>query len=264
MSGPPENSVMGRPTCAILPAVDKEPPGGERIDFGQFDVLTFDCYGTLIDWETGILTALRAATPEDWPANDEELLERFAVHESTAERGTYRTYRAVLAETIRGVANDYGVVVSDEAVRRFSASVGDWPAFPDSTDALARLGRRFRLGVITNCDNDLFAASNERLRVRFDWVITAEETKSYKPSPKNFEQAFATIPAPRERILHVAQSLYHDHAPAQRLGMTTVWIDRRHGRTGSGATPPAQVEPDVTFPSMSAFADAAVPAFRPA
>jgi 2-haloacid dehalogenase len=234
------------------------------VDFDRFDVLTFDCYGTLIDWETGILGALRAAHTKEWPASEEELLERFAVHESAAERGAYRTYREVLAETVRGVADDYDVQISDEAVRRFSTSVGDWPAFLDSTAALTRLSRRFRLGVITNCDSDLFAASNERLGVRFDWVITAEATRSYKPSPKNFEQAFATIPAPRERILHVAQSLYHDHVPAKKLGMTTVWIDRRQGRAGSGATPTAHVEPDLTVTSMSAFADLAASELRPA
>lgn len=235
-----------------------------EVDFDLFDVLTFDCYGTLIDWETGILAALRAAHQKEWPASEEELLERFAVHESLAERGAYRTYREVLAETIRSIANDYRVPVSDESVRRFSASVGDWPPFPDSTAALTRLARRFRLGVITNCDNDLFAASNQRLDVRFDWIITAEATGSYKPSPKSFEQAFATIPAPRERILHVAQSLYHDHVPAKKLGMTTVWIDRRQGRAGSGATPSAHVEPDLTVTSMSAFADLAAPEVRQA
>ena len=108
----------------------------------------------------------------------------------------------------------------------------DWPAFPDSAEALARLKERFRLGVITNCDTDLFAASNERLGVAFDWVVTAELARSYKPSLRNFELAFETIPVPRERILHVAQSLFHDHVPAKALGLTTVWIDRRHDRRG--------------------------------
>jgi 2-haloacid dehalogenase len=244
--------------------VGRRPSRAEGVDFDLFDVLTFDCYGTLIDWETGILAALRAAHTGVWPAGGEELLERFAAHESLAERGAYRTYREVLAETIRSIANDYSVPVSDEAVRRFSGSVTDWPPFPDSPQALTRLARRFRLGVITNCDNDLFAASNRRLGVRFEWVITAEAARSYKPSLKNFEQALATIPAPRERILHVAQSLYHDHVPAQKLGMTTVWIDRRQDRTGSGATPPAEVEPDMTVPSMEALADAAAPEPGPA
>jgi 2-haloacid dehalogenase len=228
-------------------------------DFDRFDVLTFDCYGTLIDWEAGILAALRAAHPEGWPATDEELLERFAAHEAEAERGEYRPYREVLAETIRGIANDHGVSTPDDAVRRFSASVGDWPPFPDSRAALTSLARRFRLGVITNCDDDLFAASSERLGVRFDWVVTAERVRSYKPSTKNFEEALEMIPVPRDRVLHVAQSLYHDHVPAKRLGMTTVWIDRRRDRPGFGATPPADAQPDLILPSLKALADAAMP-----
>jgi 2-haloacid dehalogenase len=110
--------------------------------------------------------------------------------------------------------------------------------------------------VITNCDTDLFAASSERLGVTFDWVVTAEMARSYKPAPAGFELAFETIAVPRERILHVAQSLFHDHVTAKQLGLTTVWIDRRHGRPGSGATPPAAATPDATYPSMEAFADA--------
>jgi 2-haloacid dehalogenase len=229
------------------------------IEFGRFEVLTFDCYGTLIDWETGIAAALRAARPEGWPASRDQLLERFAVHEAPAERGAYLPYREVLARSIRGIADDYGVDVTDDAVDRFSASVGDWPPFPDSTDALRRLAARFRLAVITNCDDDLFARSNERLGVRFDWVVTAERARSYKPSPRHFELAFDMIGVPRDRILHVAQSLYHDHVPAKALGLATVWIDRRRGREGSGATPPAEAVPDATFPTIEAFADTAVP-----
>jgi 2-haloacid dehalogenase len=231
----------------------------EPFDFGRFAVLTFDCYGTLIDWEAGIVAALREASTE-WPAGDEELLERFGTYEAAAERGEYRPYRQVLAETVRGMAQEYGISITEEAERRFGGSVGDWPPFPDSRPALARLAERYRLAVITNCDDDLFAASNERLGVRFDWVITAEQTRSYKPDPRHFEVAFATIPGPRERLLHVAQSLFHDHVPAKALGMTTVWIDRRQGRSGSGATPPAEANPDLAFPTMAAFADAAAPA----
>jgi len=226
------------------------------IDFNRFDVLTFDCYGTLIDWEAGLLAALREALPA-LDAGDDELLERYADHEAEAESGPYLRYREVLARGLEGVAAAYGSEVPDDAVARFSESVRDWPAFPDSAAALARLKERFRLGVITNCDTDLFAASNKRLDVEFDWVVTAEMARSYKPSLQNFELAFETIDAPRERILHVAQSLYHDHVPAKRLGLTSVWIDRRHDRPGAGATPPADATPDATYPSMQAFADAA-------
>ena len=232
------------------------------VDFAAYDVLTFDCYGTLIDWETGLLAALREALPDSVDVGDDALLERYARHEAEAERPPYRSYRAVLAAGVRGVADDLRLDVGDDAVARFAESVLEWPAFPDSAEALGRLHERFRLGVITNCDADLFAASSERLGADFDWVITADAARAYKPALTGFELAFTTIPVSRERILHVAQSLFHDHVPAKQLGLTTVWIDRRHDRPGSGATPPARATPDATFPSMQAFADA-VSAPRP-
>jgi 2-haloacid dehalogenase len=228
-------------------------------DFRRFDALTFDCYGTLIDWEAGILAALRTVLgPLGSAPRDDELLERFAVHEAVAEGGPYLRYREVLGRSLRGICADLGIEPTDDQVARFSGSVGDWPAFPDSADALLRLQARFKLGVITNCDDDLFAASNRRLGITFDWVVTAQQVGSYKPDPANFAFAFARIPVPRERILHVAQSLYHDHVPAKALGMSTAWIDRRHDKPGSGATPPADAEPDLRSPSMAAFADLAL------
>ncbi len=226
------------------------------MDLSPFHVLTFDCYGTLIDWEAGIVAALRRGA--SWPVSDDVLLERFAAHEAEAEAGEYLPYREVLASAARGIARDAGVELSDDAAAAFGASVGDWPEFPDSRQALRRLAERYRLGVVTNCDEDLFAASNERLGVRFDWVITAERVRSYKPNPRHFEVALEEIELPKERILHVAQSLFHDHVPAKRVGLSTVWINRRAGRAGSGATPPAEAEPDATYPSLAAFADAAV------
>jgi 2-haloacid dehalogenase len=232
------------------------------LDVGRFDVLTFDCYGTLIDWETGIADSLHAVRPGGWPSDDEELLARFAVHEAAAERGPYRPYREVLTAAVRGIAGDLDVPLSPDDVRRFSESVGHWPAFPDSRDALARLAARFRLGVITNCDDDLFAASKARLGVEFDWIVTAQQVRSYKPDRRNFEVALERIGLPTDRILHVAQSLYHDHVPARSLGLATVWIDRRRGRSGSGATPSAEAHPDATFPTLEAFARAALLADR--
>ena len=230
------------------------------IDFDRFDVLTFDCYGTLIDWEAGILAGLhRVLDARGAAADDEELLERYAREEAAIEAGPYLRYREVLARSLRGVGAALNVVPSDEELAGFGGSVGEWPAFPDSHPALARLAGRFRLGVITNCDDDLFAASNRRLGVTFDWVITAQQVGSYKPSRRNFEVAFERIGVPRERILHVAQSLFHDHVPAQELGLTTAWINRRHDRAGSGATPPTTAKPDVVAPDMAAFAKLAAP-----
>jgi 2-haloacid dehalogenase len=225
------------------------------IDFGAFDVLTFDCYGTLIDWETGILAGLRRVLePHGVRADDEDLLERYARHEVALEAGPYLRYREVLARSLRGVVAELGVEATDDEAAAFGGSVGEWPAFADSAAALARLATRFRLAPITNCDDDLFAASNRRLGVTFDWIITAQQAGSYKPDPHNFELAFARIGLPRDRILHVAQSLYHDHVPAKALGMTTVWVDRRHGRAGSGATMPASSTPDLTLPDMATLA----------
>jgi 2-haloacid dehalogenase len=223
------------------------------IDFGAYEALTFDVYGTLIDWETGIAGWLRPFAD----APDDMLLESFARHEAALEAGPYRPYREVLAEAFRGVGRDLGFEPSDAQAAAFGASVGVWPPFADSVAALASLSQRFRLGVITNCDDDLFALSNRRLGVEFDWVVTAQQARGYKPRPANFEYAFERIDVPRERILHVAQSLFHDHAPAKALGMTTVWIDRRQGRKGFGATPPADASPDLTVPDMRTFAQLA-------
>ena len=231
------------------------------VDLDAFDVLTFDCYGTLIDWEAGLLAGLREAQPGAG-VEDGDLLETYARHEAEAEQPPYRSYREVLATGVRGVSADLGLEVDDDRVAQFAECVRDWPAFPDSAEALDRLHERYRLGVITNCDTDLFAASNEKLGVTFDWLVTAEMARSYKPALAGFELAFATIDVPRERILHVAQSLFHDHVPAKQLGLSSVWIDRRHDRPGAGATPPAEAAPDATYPSMQAFADA-VSAPRP-
>jgi 2-haloacid dehalogenase len=228
------------------------------LDYDAFDALTFDCYGTLIDWEAGIVDGLRAALGRRAAdSSDDGLLQRYAKIEAALEAGPYRTYRDILATCGRDIAAELGMDVDPTAIDRFADSVGEWPAFPDSTDALERLHRRFRLGVITNCDDDLFARSAERLRTRFDVVVTAQQVGAYKPDPRGFGLAFERLAIPTTRVLHVAQSLYHDHVPAKRLGLTTVWIDRRHGRPGSGATPPAEAAPDATYHDMTSFADAA-------
>ena len=190
-------------------------------------------------------------------AADDDLLERYARHEAALEAGPYRRYREVLARGLAGVAASSASRRSAEELAAFGGSVADWPVFPDSAAALARLRSRYALVVITNCDDDLFAASNRRLGVEFAHVITAQQAGSYKPSHRNFELAFERIEAPRDRILHVAQSLFHDHVPAKELGLSTVWVNRRHDRPGSGATPPAAAIPDLVVPDMATLADLA-------
>ena len=229
------------------------------LDFTRFDALTFDCYGTLIDWEAGIGRGLQAVVAAHGViADTDDLLERYARHEAVLEAGPYLRYRDVLATGLTRVCAEFGVEPSPDEARTFGASVGEWPAFADSADALRRLAGRYRLGVITNCDDDLFAASNPRLGVTFDWVITAQQAGGYKPDRRNFELAFERIGLPADRILHVAQSLFHDHVPAKAMGLSTAWIDRRHDRPGFGATPPAVATPDVSCPDMASFADLAL------
>jgi 2-haloalkanoic acid dehalogenase type II len=235
-----------------------------ELDYAAFDALTFDCYGTLIDWETGILAGLRPAiNAHGIGATDEELLEAYAAAEAELEAGPYLPYRAILARGLRKVVASFGAAATDEEAGAFGASVGEWPAFDDSTRALRRLRTAgFRLGVLTNCDDDLFAASNRRLGVDFDWVVTAQQVGAYKPSHRNFDVLLERLAhqggVSAKRVLHVAQSLFHDHVPAHKLGIRTVWIDRRHDKPGAGATPPAEARPDATFRSMEAFADAAI------
>jgi len=230
------------------------------LDYAAFEALTFDCYGTLIDWETGLSEAFAPVLAARGLTVDREaLLERYAAHEAAAEAGDYRPYREVLARVLRGVLVDLGAAPpTDDEAAAFGGSVADWPAFADSPAALARLAQRFRLGVITNCDDDLFAASQARLGVAFDVVVTAQQTRVYKPATDGFHLAWERLGLPRERVLHVAQSLFHDHVPAATLGVRSVWIDRRHDRPGAGATPAAAARPDATFPDLASFADAGV------
>jgi len=230
------------------------------LDIGRFDVLTFDCYGTLIDWEAGILAGLRVVLDaRGIETTDDQLLEAFAHHEAELEAGPYLRYREVLAGCLRALCAAHGVTPSHDEEADFAGSVRDWRPFPDSPAALARLATRFRLGVITNCDDDLFAASERRLGINFDWVVTAQQLGSYKPNPRNIELALERIGVPRDRVLHVAQSLFHDHVPAKALGLSTVWVDRRHDRPGSGATLPASAKPDLVVPDMRTLAELAVP-----
>jgi 2-haloacid dehalogenase len=229
-----------------------------ELDFTRFDAITFDCYGTLIDWERGILNALQPVlAPRGVDATPDELLELYARHEAELEAGPYLPYREILARSLRELCAELGIEAADEEAEAFAGAIGEWPAFDDTASALRRLHTRFRLGVITNCDRDLFALSNRRLGVTFDWVVTAEDARAYKPGPRPFELAFETIDVPRERILHAAQSLFHDHVTAAELGLTSVWVDRRHGREGFGATPPASASSALTVPDMRTLAELA-------
>ncbi|HEY8290915.1 MAG TPA: haloacid dehalogenase type II [Thermomicrobiales bacterium] len=228
------------------------------LDFDRFTHLTFDCYGTLIDWERGILAALRPVLDHHGIAlSDDAALEHFGAYESAAERGPYRRYLDVLATVMDGFGARFGFMPSADERAALAASVGDWPPFPDTVEALQSLGRRFRLVILSNIDDDLFAGSAKHLGVAFAAVITAEQVGSYKPDPRNFRALIERLDVAPDRILHVAQSLFHDIAPANALGLTTVWVNRRHDRPGSGATPPATARPDLEVPDMRTLAQLA-------
>lgn len=236
---------------------------GRNMKLTNFQALSFDCYGTLIDWEAGIGSALRAwADRHGVVLSTEELLVAYADNEADAERHhPTDPYPSILARAMRALGQTLGVDVSDDDAHLLATSVPDWPAFADAHQALERLAQHFALIIVSNVDDRGFAASNEKLGVTFDAILTAESIGSYKPSLHNFDALDRQVDSmgiPRERLLHVAQSLFHDHVPAKSRGMTTVWIDRRHADPGWGATPDphATVSPDWTFTSMAEFADA--------
>jgi len=240
-----------------------------ELDLTSYQALSFDCYGTLIDWETGIAAVLSPwAREHGLDVGVEQLLLAYADNEAAVERETPTArYPDVLATAFRRAGADLGGQVSDEWARRLGDSVADWPAFEDSADALTRLARHYRLIIASNVHRDGFAASNRQLRGDFAAVITAEDVGGYKPAENHFralDRTLAELGIDRGKLLHVAQSLFHDHVPAKREGLPSVWINRRHDRPGSGATPEPteQWSYDLEFDSMAGFADAVEDAFQ--
>jgi len=238
------------------------------LDLTTFKALSFDCYGTLIDWEAGIAAVLSPwAREQGLDLADEDLLLAYADLEAAVERETPSAlYPEVLAGAFRRTGDKLGRSVSDEWARRLGNSVSDWPAFPDSADALNRLARHYRLIILSNVHRAGFAGSNKRLHGDFAAVITAEDVGAYKPAENHFralDSALAELAVERSQLLHVAQSLFHDHVPAKREGLPSVWINRRHDRPGWGATPEPSGEWSYALesPSMGDFADAVDEAF---
>lgn len=224
------------------------------LDFGKFELLTFDCYGTLIDWEAGILGAVRPVLElHGVHASDDEILELYARIEAKHEQGDYVRYEVLLRLVMAEMSLRLGMDVDPEEVQCIARSLQNWQPFPDTVASLEKLKTRYQLAVVSNIDDDLFEPTARHLRVSFDWVVTAQQAGAYKPARATFECAFARFGVPRERILHVAQSIYHDIVPARELGVSTVWVNRRHDRTGDGATPSAAATPDVEVPDLQSL-----------
>jgi 2-haloacid dehalogenase len=224
------------------------------LDFSRFRALTFDCYGTLIDWETGLLGALRPIMrAHGSKLRDEQILALYAELEPAAQN-PYRRYREVLEEVVRGFGKRLGFQVSEAEARSLPESLKDWQPFPDTVTALQKLQSRFRLAIISNTDDDLFAGTAPHLQVKFDQVITAEQAGAYKRSLAPFRLALERLGLPKEQVLHAGQSVYHDVVPASSLGLATVLVRRR----GSGATRVLTDKPDLEVPDMQTLAALAV------
>jgi 2-haloacid dehalogenase len=224
------------------------------LDFDHFEVLTFDCYGTLVDWETGLLGALRPILHSHGHGlSDRQILDIYGELEPK-EQNPYRRYREVLANVVRGFGERLGFQASNTEAESLPESLKDWQPFSDTRAALERLKTKYKLAIISNTDDELFAATALHLQVKFDEVITAEQAKAYKPSAAPFLLALQRLGEPSEKVLHVGQSVHHDVLPAKSLGMATVLVYRR----GFGATRPTEGEPDLRVPDLETLALVAV------
>lgn len=221
-------------------------------------MVTFDCFGTLIDWERGILDALTPIlVARGVRVDEQEVLALFSRFEGDAEAAAnveYRTYREVLTEVMAGFAQHYDLSLSAVEEDALADSLPAWPVFPDTVAALRKLKRMVRVGVLSNIDDDLFAATRGKLGIDLDCVVTAQLCKSYKPSEKHWRVMRALTSLPKEKVLHVAESRFHDIVPAKGMGYSTVWVNRRGGKRGGGAS-----EGDREILAWEATADLEVP-----
>jgi len=228
------------------------------LDFNRFEVLTFDCYGTLINWEAGILPVLqRILAAHGKKADDATLLKLYGDFEQLSEQGEFHPYRTVLESVVRRFGANMGFSPADEEAASLPNSLPHWKPWPDTVEALRKLKSRFRLVILSNVDDDLFASTQPQLGVEFNDIITAQQAQAYKPSLKMFELALSRVGAPAHRILHVGQSIYHDVIPAQALGLATVWVNRPSARPGVGAVKSADAKPDLTVTALRELAELA-------
>ena len=224
------------------------------LNFADFRLLTFDCYGTLIDWEAGILPVLKKLLNDHQVIlPDQTILEVFAEAESLAEVGDYVNYRQILQKVVIYLAEKYHFSPSNAELNCLADSIQYWLPFADTVKALQLFKTRYQLAIISNIDDALLQGSLTHLQVDFDGIITAQQVQSYKPALNNFHQAIARLGVEPSQILHVAQSIYHDIIPAQSVGLKTVWVNRRQGKTGAGATPVATAQPDLEVPDLQSL-----------
>ena len=221
------------------------------LDFSSYRVLSFDCYGTLIDWESGILAAMKAVLSEHGVSvEDGEILRLYGVLEREGQgRQPFLSYRQVLSRIVAGFGERLEFNPKEEEIGLLAKSMALWRPFDDTAAALRELKERYKLAIISNVDRDLFDASASQLGVEFDWVVTSQELGTYKPALGNFRTALGQMGVMREEVLHVAQSLYHDVEPAQAMGLSTVWVNR----AGARSTPMREVRPDLEVRDLAAL-----------
>ena len=229
----------------------------------DFKALSFDCYGTLIDWEKGLRAALESLANRVEESIDRgEILETYARYESQQETETpTKLYPELMATVYKRMSEEWRTPAAWDECVAFGRSVTEWPTYSDSAEALTYLKKHFKLIILSNVDNASFAISNSKLSVTFDAIYSAQDIGSYKPDDRNFQyliENVAQLGIDKSELLHVAQSLYHDHEPANRHGLKSCWIDRQHGRDGSGATPLSVSTPlyDFRFCALSELAAA--------
>ena len=206
------------------------------IVLNNYEALTFDCYGTMIDWETGVLNAIcPVLSNHNIQITNEQIFKAFGEIENEVEADEYIKYREVLRRVVQKMGDRFNFTPTPTEIDALANSLPNWQPFADTIEALKVLKQKFKLAVISNVDNDLFAETAKHLQVEFDYIITAEQVKSYKPNRNNFYVAFDRMGLPKEKILHVAASVYHDIVTAKALGMTAVWVNRRGVKQDSGA-----------------------------
>ena len=216
------------------------------LEFDRFQWLSFDCYGTLVDWETGIANAVAdSLAAHDIRMSRSEILALFAeVEPQIQQGGGYLEYRRVLRRVVAMMGIKLEVQFAESEMNCLVDTIGSWPVFSDTRDALRAMKRRYKLAIISNVDDDLFAPTADALGVELDAVVTAQQCRSYKPDHRNFQTALERMDVEKDRWLHIGESLYHDIAPANELGIASVWVNRGHGGEG-GATRPTDARPDL-------------------
>lgn len=225
------------------------------VNFNDYKVLSFDCYGTLIDWEQGIVDAVKPVLKNHYiKPDDERILNLFTQIESAAQQGEFKRYTDILHSVVSELGNRLGFVPAEDERGRIVENLGKWKPFSDTIAALKNIKKKFKIAIISNIDDDLFKLTNKTLDVEFDWIITSEQVGSYKPSTKNFKYALEKMGHTGGQVLHIAQSTYHDIIPAKAHGISTVLVGRKTNRSGS-AIPHASTTPDVKVPDLKSLVE---------